>query len=190
MVFCKLWLAALEEHLSGPVVPDLHFIGSSSPTVFTKNRFSQFSSIHELGELQWHPLNFTALSASDAEEWVHSGQMRRSIMRRSARTWRSRGTFGLILATHRAAGTPFHQSRWWDCRGGDCSLVLTAAGVAPTPFLHCGADIQARSTCIGHGDKRWKGKTLDEIRNKKMMRWRKKQMNELGFLPSPNVLYL
>jgi hypothetical protein len=76
-----------------------------------KNRFSQFSSIHELGELQWHPLNLTALSAGDAEERVHSGRRRRSIMRRSARTWRIRGNFGLILATHRAAGTPFHRSR-------------------------------------------------------------------------------
>jgi hypothetical protein len=34
------------------------------------------------------------------------------------------------------------------------------------------------------------GKTLDEMRKKKMMRWRKKLMKELGFLPSPNVLYL
>jgi hypothetical protein len=31
MVFCKLRPAALEVHLVGPVVPDLHFIGSSSP---------------------------------------------------------------------------------------------------------------------------------------------------------------
>jgi hypothetical protein len=30
------------------------------------------------------------LSAGDAEEGVHFGQRRRSIMRRSARTWRSR----------------------------------------------------------------------------------------------------
>jgi hypothetical protein len=39
MVFCKLRLAALEVHLAGPVIPDLHFIGSSSPRVFTKNFF-------------------------------------------------------------------------------------------------------------------------------------------------------
>jgi hypothetical protein len=51
-----------------------------------KNRFSQFSSIHELGKLQWHPMNLTALSAGDAEERVHSGRRRRSIMRRSAWT--------------------------------------------------------------------------------------------------------
>jgi hypothetical protein len=34
---------------------------------------------------------------------------------------------------------------------------------------------------ISHGDKRWKEKTLDEIRKKMMMRQRKKLMNELGF---------
>jgi hypothetical protein len=90
MVFCKLRQAVLEVHLAGPVVPDLHFIGSSSPRVFTKNRFPQFSPVHELGELQRHPLNLTALSAADAEEGVHSGRRRRSIMRRSAQTWRSR----------------------------------------------------------------------------------------------------
>jgi hypothetical protein len=43
MVFCKLRPAALEVHLAGPVVPDLHFIGSSSSRVFTKNRFPQLS---------------------------------------------------------------------------------------------------------------------------------------------------
>jgi hypothetical protein len=59
-----------------------------------------------------------------------------------------------------------------------------------TPFLHRGADIQTRSTCIGHGDKCWEGETLDEMKKKKVMRRRKKLMNELGFLPLPNVLYL
>jgi hypothetical protein len=39
MVFCKLRPAALEVHLIGPIIPDLHFIGSSSPRVLTKNRF-------------------------------------------------------------------------------------------------------------------------------------------------------
>jgi hypothetical protein len=90
MVFCKLRPAALEIHLAGPVVPDLHFIGSSSPRVFTKNRFTQFSPVHKLGELQLHPLNLTALSTGDAEEGIYSRQRRRSIMRRSAWTWRSR----------------------------------------------------------------------------------------------------
>jgi hypothetical protein len=51
MVFCKLRLAAFEVHLAVPVIPGLHFIGSSSPRVFTKNCFSQLSPIHELGKL-------------------------------------------------------------------------------------------------------------------------------------------
>jgi hypothetical protein len=33
--------------------------------VFTKNCFPQLSPIHELGKLQWHPLNLSALSAGD-----------------------------------------------------------------------------------------------------------------------------
>jgi hypothetical protein len=54
--------------------------------VFTKNRFPQFSPVHELGELQRNPLNLTALRAGDAEEGVHYVRRRRSIMRRSAQT--------------------------------------------------------------------------------------------------------
>jgi hypothetical protein len=52
MVLCKLRLAALEVLLTGAVVPDFYFIGSSSPRVFMKNRFPQFSSVHKLGEFQ------------------------------------------------------------------------------------------------------------------------------------------
>jgi hypothetical protein len=53
MVLCKLQPATLEVPLTGAIVPNLHFIGSSSPGVFTKNRFPQFSPIHKLGEFQW-----------------------------------------------------------------------------------------------------------------------------------------
>jgi hypothetical protein len=53
MVLCKLRPAALEVLLTGGVVPNLHFLGSSSPRVFTKNRLPQFSPIHKLGEFQW-----------------------------------------------------------------------------------------------------------------------------------------
>jgi hypothetical protein len=52
VILRKLRPAALEVLLTGAVVPNLHFIGSSSPRVFTKNRFSQFSPIHKLGEFQ------------------------------------------------------------------------------------------------------------------------------------------
>jgi hypothetical protein len=47
-----------------------------------------------------------------------------------------------------------------------------------------------RSTRIGHGDKYWKEETLDEMKKAKMMRRKKKLMTGLGFLPSPDVLYL
>jgi hypothetical protein len=91
MVFCKLRPATLEVHLTVFVIPDLHFVGSSSSRVFVKNCFSQLLSIHELGELQWYPLNLTALDAGDAKEGVHFGRRRRrSIMRRGAGTWCSR----------------------------------------------------------------------------------------------------
>jgi hypothetical protein len=52
VVLCKLRLAALEVLLTGAVIPNLHFIGSSSPRVFTKNRLPQFSPVHKLSEFQ------------------------------------------------------------------------------------------------------------------------------------------
>jgi hypothetical protein len=52
VILHKLRLAALEVLLTGAVIPNLHSIGSSSPGVLTKNRFSQFSPVHELGEFQ------------------------------------------------------------------------------------------------------------------------------------------
>jgi hypothetical protein len=91
MVFYKLRPATLEVYLAISIVPDLHFIGSSSSRVFVKNCFSQLPSIHELGELRQYPLNLAALGADDAKEGVHFGRRRRrSIMRQSARTWCSR----------------------------------------------------------------------------------------------------
>jgi hypothetical protein len=52
MVLYKLRPAALEVLFTGAVIPDLHFIGSSSPRLFTKNRFPQFSPVHKLREFQ------------------------------------------------------------------------------------------------------------------------------------------
>jgi hypothetical protein len=52
MVFCKLRPTALEVLLIGTIVPDLHFVGSSSPRVFTKNHFPQLLTVHKLGEFQ------------------------------------------------------------------------------------------------------------------------------------------
>jgi hypothetical protein len=87
MIFHKLGPATPEVHLTAYIVPYLHFIGSSSSRIFVKNYFTKFPPIHELGKFQRHPLNLTALGASDAEEGVNLGRRRRrSIMRRSAGT--------------------------------------------------------------------------------------------------------
>jgi hypothetical protein len=52
VVLCKLRPAALEVFFTGTVVPDFHFIGSSSPRVFAKDSFPQFSPIHKLRKVQ------------------------------------------------------------------------------------------------------------------------------------------
>jgi hypothetical protein len=52
VIFSKIRPAALEELLSSAVIPNLHFIGSSSPGVLMKNRFSQLLPVHELGKFQ------------------------------------------------------------------------------------------------------------------------------------------
>jgi hypothetical protein len=52
VILRKLRPVAFEVLLTGAIVLNLHFIGNSSPRVFTKNRFSQFSPIHKLGEFQ------------------------------------------------------------------------------------------------------------------------------------------
>jgi hypothetical protein len=46
VILRKLRPAALKVLLAGAVVPNLHFVWSSSTIVFTKNRFPQFSPIH------------------------------------------------------------------------------------------------------------------------------------------------
>jgi hypothetical protein len=52
VVLCKLRPAALEVLFIGAIVLDFHFIGSSSPRVFAKNSFPQFSPIHKLRKVQ------------------------------------------------------------------------------------------------------------------------------------------
>jgi hypothetical protein len=108
VVFCKMGPATPEVHLTVSVVPNLYLIGIFPSRVFAKNCFT-FSPIHEFSKLQRHPLNFTALGAGDTEEGIQFGRRRRrSITRRSARTWCSSRTLGLVLTPHRAAREPFH----------------------------------------------------------------------------------
>jgi hypothetical protein len=51
VVFCKLRPATLQVLLAVAVIPNLHFVWSPTTRLFTENRFSQFSPIHELGEI-------------------------------------------------------------------------------------------------------------------------------------------
>jgi hypothetical protein len=97
------------------------------------------------------------------------------------------GTLGLFLLP---AGRPGRRFTGADDEAITASLVLTAAWAAAASLLLRGTDVQMQSTCIGHGAKCWKEETLDEIKERKMMRQRKRLMTELGFLPSPNMLYL
>jgi hypothetical protein len=85
MVLCKLRPAALEVLFTGAVIPDFHFVGSSSPRVLVKNSFPQFSPIHEFDKIQRETLNLTALQAGDTEEREESGRRRRRVSRRI--TW-------------------------------------------------------------------------------------------------------
>jgi hypothetical protein len=110
MVFCKLRPAALEVLLAGAIVPNLHFVWSSSTRLFVENRFSQFSPIHGLGKIQRQALNLAALRVGDAKERKYSGRSRRSTRRRSAWTWGGASHLWFILATRWAAGTTLHQS--------------------------------------------------------------------------------
>jgi hypothetical protein len=86
MVFCKLRPATLEVLLAVAIVPNLHFVWSPSAILFAKNRFSQFSPIHELGEIQRQALNLAALRHGNAEERKYSWRNRGSSRRRSAWT--------------------------------------------------------------------------------------------------------
>jgi hypothetical protein len=52
MVLYKLRLAILEVLLTGAIIPNLHFIWSSPPRVFAKNRLPQFSPVHKFSEFQ------------------------------------------------------------------------------------------------------------------------------------------
>jgi hypothetical protein len=69
-------------------------------------------------------------------------------------------------------------------------LILTTARTAATPLLHLCADVQVRTTSIGHGRQVQGEKTLDEMRETKMMRQRKIVMKELGFFPSQRALFI
>jgi hypothetical protein len=53
VVFCKLLPATLKVLFAVAIIPNLHFIWSPATRLLAKNRFSQFTPIHELCEIQW-----------------------------------------------------------------------------------------------------------------------------------------
>jgi hypothetical protein len=102
--------------------------------VFAKNCFTNFLPIHEFSKLLWHPLNFMALSTGDTEEGKKFGRRRRrSITRRSARTWCSSRTLGFVLTPYSAARAVFHRHGWHSRRSRIFGFIFTAARMATTP---------------------------------------------------------
>jgi hypothetical protein len=106
MVFCKLRPAAFEVLLTGTIIPNLHFIWSSSTRLFTENLFPQFSPIHELGKIQRQVLNLMALHVGDAKERKYSRQSRRSTRGGALGPGVVLVIFGLFLLP---AGRPGHR---------------------------------------------------------------------------------
>jgi hypothetical protein len=84
VVFCKLRPPTPQVLLAVAVIPNLYFVWSPTARLFMENRFSQFSPIHELGEIQWQALNLAALRHGNAEERKDSQRSSGSSRRRSA----------------------------------------------------------------------------------------------------------
>jgi hypothetical protein len=113
VVFYKLRPATLKVLLAVAIILNLHLIWGPAPRLLAKNRFAQFTSIHELYEIQWETLNLAALCHGNAEEREYPGKSSRSSRssrRRSARTWGSARDLGFVLTTRWTAGTTLHRS--------------------------------------------------------------------------------
>jgi hypothetical protein len=113
VVFCKLRPANLKVLLAVAIIPNLHFIWSPTARLLAKNRFSQFTRIHEICEIQRQTLNLAALrhdNAKEREDPGKSSRSSRSSWRRSARTWGSTSHLGLVFATRWVAGTTLNRS--------------------------------------------------------------------------------
>jgi hypothetical protein len=107
VVFCKLRPTTLKVLLALAIIPNLHFVWSPTARLLAENRFSQFTPIHELCEIQRQTLNLVALRHGNTEEGKNSGKSSR---RRSAWTGGSASHLGLVFATRWAAGTTFNRS--------------------------------------------------------------------------------
>jgi hypothetical protein len=67
-------------------VIDLHLVWSPTARLLAENRFSQFSPIHELDEIQRQALNLTTLRHGNAEKGEDSGRSGRSSESRRRRS--------------------------------------------------------------------------------------------------------
>jgi hypothetical protein len=108
VVFCKLRPATSQVLLAIAIIPNLHLVWSTTTRLFTENRLSQFTPIHELCETQRQTLNLAALRHGNIEERENFGRNNRSSgssRRRSAWTWGSASHLGFVFATRWAAGT-------------------------------------------------------------------------------------
>jgi hypothetical protein len=174
MVFRKLGPAVPEVYLTASTIVHLHLIGSSSPRSFAKNCFTKLAPIHELGEFQWNMLYLTTLSAGDAEEGIDLGRRsRRSIARSNARALSGSRYLGFVFTPHRAAKTPLHRCGRRGHHRGILRFILTTAGTVATSLLHLHIGVQIGTASIRHLEVALGGKTLDEMRRKNTMRWRK-----------------
>jgi putative hemolysin len=82
------------------------------------------------------------LSVGDIEEEIKLGRRRRrSIMQRSARTWCSSRTLGLVLTPHRAARAPFHRNGRWSHHSRVFGFIFTTVRTAATPLRHLRTDV-------------------------------------------------
>jgi hypothetical protein len=113
VVFCKLGPSASEVHLAAPIIVHLHLVWCSASRLFTKDRFTKLTLIHELGEFQRNTLYLTALSTSDTEERKSPGRSRRrGVAGSSAGTWSGSSRYlGLIFTPHGAARAPLYRYR-------------------------------------------------------------------------------
>jgi hypothetical protein len=160
MVLRKLGPAAPKVHLATLVIVHFHFIGSSSPRLFTENCFTKLTPIHELGEFQRNTLHLMALSAGDTEERESLDRSRRrGIAESSAGTWSSSSRYlGLVLTPHRAARAPLHRCGRRVHHRGILRFVLTAARTAASPLLHLHASAKVDITSIRHWEAALSGK--------------------------------
>jgi hypothetical protein len=78
VVFCELRPTTPKVLFAVAIIPHFYLVWDATARLFAENRLSQFTPIHEVGEVQWQALNLTALRHGDAEERKDLGRHSRS----------------------------------------------------------------------------------------------------------------